>query len=90
MLIGLLNIVIEDSKQLVFRDTYLDRLKTFVPAGDNPAYPDVLVALRVLQQSLQRSQSMLDAESGKQYKVFIQVQTVLTALQVAQGREAVS
>ena len=59
LLVEIVNSLISDAKGLIHRDTYLERLKTFVPAGDNPAYPDVLVALRILQQTLSRFESMV-------------------------------
>jgi hypothetical protein len=37
------NDIVLDAKAIVEGDTYLDRVKEFVPAGNNPVYPDVLV-----------------------------------------------
>ena len=53
------NDVIRDSKAMVKGDTYLDRIKEFVSAGNNPLYPDVLVTLRALQQVLERFEENL-------------------------------
>ena len=87
LLVEIVNSLISDAKGLIYRDTYLDRLKTFVPAGDNPAYPDVLVALRILQQTLSRFNSMLLSEDANHAEVGEQLRTVLAALQVAEADE---
>ena len=87
LLVEVVNSLIFDAKGLMHRDTYLDRLKTFVPAGDNPAYPDVLVALRILQQTLSRFDSMLDSESADHGEVGEQLPTILAVLQVAEEDE---
>jgi hypothetical protein len=49
-----INEVIGDAKNIVSGDAYLDRVKEFVPAGDNPVYPDVLMTARVVSDCLQR------------------------------------
>lgn len=87
MLVDLANSLITDAKAVVFRDTYLDRLKTFVPAGDNPSYPDVLIALRVVQQTLERFASLLEAETAKHSDIGSQLATIVAALQVAHQDE---
>ena len=48
------NDIIRDAKQLIKGDVHLDRIKEFVPAGDNPVYPDVLVSIRSVRDSLDR------------------------------------
>lgn len=48
------NNIIRDAKSILDNDTYLDRTKEFVPAGDNPVYPDVLLSVRVVRESLGR------------------------------------
>jgi hypothetical protein len=87
LLVEIVNSLIADAKELVHRDTYLERLKSFVPAGDNPAYPDVLVALRILQQALGRFKSMLTAEGAEHLEIGGQLKTVCAALEVAQDDE---
>ena len=87
LLVEVVNSLISDAKALVYRDTYLDRLKTFVPAGDNPRYPDVLVALRILQQTLTRFQSMLESETATHSEAGEQIHTVLGALEIAKADE---
>jgi hypothetical protein len=48
------NDTIRDAKKIIKKDVYLDRIKEFVPAGDNPVYPDVLVIIRSVRDSLDR------------------------------------
>ena len=50
------NDIIRDAKEIVTDDTYLDRIKEFVPAGDNPPYPDVLVVMRGVRDGLERGE----------------------------------
>ena len=54
------NNIVRDAKTLIEGDPYLDRIKEFVPAGDNPVYPDVLLTARVVQQAVGRYQRQLD------------------------------
>lgn len=48
------NNLIRDTKEVIQGDPYLDRIKEFVPAGDNPEYRDVIIVLRQLRQSMDR------------------------------------
>jgi glucose-6-phosphate-specific signal transduction histidine kinase len=48
------NDVIRETKQLLADDIYIQRLKEFVPAGDNPQHRDVVVVLRQVRQGLDR------------------------------------
>ena len=54
------NDIVRDAKALITSDTYLDRVKEFVPAGDNPVYPDVLLSIRAVRQSLERAETHSD------------------------------
>jgi hypothetical protein len=87
LLVDLVNNLISDAKDLVFRDTYLDRLNKFVAAGNNPNYPELLLALRVLRQSLERFATMMKAESAKQSSIVLELRTILAALQSAKAQE---
>ncbi|MEP6496097.1 MAG: hypothetical protein ABJF01_25705 [bacterium] len=53
------NQTIRDAKAMVAKDPFLDRVREFVPAGNNPVYPDVVVALRTVRQSLDRAGARL-------------------------------
>jgi hypothetical protein len=55
------NEIIGDAKALVTGDSYLDRVKQFVPAGNNPVYPDVVVHLRTVRGALVRYKETLEA-----------------------------
>jgi hypothetical protein len=48
------NEFIKDAKALMAEDTYVQRQKQFVAAGDNPQYRDVVVVMRQLRQGLER------------------------------------
>ena len=61
------NDAIRDAKEIVTNDAYLDRVKEFVPAGENPVYPDVLIVLATVQGALRRAQPAL-AEQEKRYR----------------------
>jgi len=87
LFVELANNLIADVKTLVFRDTYLDRISQFVPAGDNPSYPDILIKLRVVQQCLQRFDLMLKSESAKHSSIVLELRTILAALQIAKLEE---
>jgi len=65
----------------------LDRLKSFVPAGDNPSYPDLLLSLRILQQTSERFTSMLDAETQRHFSLGSELRTIAAALRIAEQDE---
>jgi hypothetical protein len=50
------NDIISDAKKLIKtkEDVHMDRIKEFVPAGDEPSYPDVLVVTGSVRHCLQR------------------------------------
>lgn len=54
------NDIIQDAKKIVKNDVHLDRVKEFVPAGDNPVYPDVLLIMRSVCDSLERCDTDLN------------------------------
>lgn len=49
-----INDVIRETKQLAQKDTFVQRLNEFVPAGDNPELRDALMVMRQIRQGLQR------------------------------------
>lgn len=75
------NEVIRDAKQIVENDVYLDRIKEFVPAGNNPVYPDVLVTMRSVRQSLQRCEKTLEKQEEQKLKTLTRARTVVGALE---------
>ena len=52
--LGVVNRLIEKSKRLLDGDRIVGEISSFVAAGDNPEYRDVLTVLRQLRQGLQR------------------------------------
>jgi hypothetical protein len=60
LVVDQINDIIRDAKVIVQNDVYLDRIKEFVPAGNNPVYPDVLIVARAVRQGLERCESGFD------------------------------
>lgn len=87
LLVEVVNTQIADAKALIFRDAYLDRLKSFVPAGDNPNYPDLLLSLRILQQTSERFASMLEVETQRHLSIGSELLTIAAALSIAEQDE---
>jgi hypothetical protein len=75
------NDIIRDAKAIIEGDTYLDRIKEFVPAGNNPVYPDVLLTLRTVQQALLRYGSGMDNREKELSKTLQECRTVVAALE---------
>lgn len=75
------NDIIRDAKQIVENDVYLDRIKEFVPAGNNPVYPDVLVTIRVVRQSLYRCGKNLEKQEERILGALTKARTVVGALE---------
>ncbi|MCU1336364.1 MAG: hypothetical protein JWO19_1945 [Bryobacterales bacterium] len=82
------NHIVRDAKGLIEGDIYLDRVKEFVPAGDNPVYPDVLVTLRSVQQSLQRFDSTNKQQLSRLGNLLSQARTIEAALDVVLSQDA--
>jgi hypothetical protein len=75
------NDIIRDAKQIVENDVYLDRIKEFVPAGNNPVYPDVLVVSRAVRQSLHRCGIALKRQEEHALITLTRAKTVVGALE---------
>jgi hypothetical protein len=74
------NDIIRDAKKVVSKDVHLDRVKEFVPAGDNPVYPDVLVTIRAVRDSLDRCSKELGNKAEALKLRIGKAQTVIGAL----------
>lgn len=59
------NDIIRETKQLIESDSYVQRLKEFVPAGDNPQHRDAVVVLRQIRQGLDRFSDELHSKIDK-------------------------
>lgn len=76
-----MNDIIRDAKKVVQNDVYLDRIKEFVPAGNNPVYPDVLIVARAVRQSLERCESEFDDGKNRIKNAITRARTVIAALE---------
>jgi septal ring factor EnvC (AmiA/AmiB activator) len=74
------NDVIRDAKTIIEGDTYLNRIKEFVPAGNNPVYPDILVVIRAVQQSLARSRAISEQRRTRIAGLLLEGTTIRGAL----------
>lgn len=85
-----INEIVRDAKAIIDGDAYLDRVKEFVPAGENPLYPDILLATRTVQQCLARTVKGIEERSKQASKSLRDAQTVAAGLkhQVETGRQA--
>src|SRR5258708_16061393 len=75
------NDIIRDAKSIVKNDVYLDRIKEFGPAGNNPVYPDVLVSIRSVRDSLERCSEELEARLTSFQEGLGKAETVVGALE---------
>jgi hypothetical protein len=75
------NDIIRDAKQIVESDVHLDRVKEFVPAGNNPVYSDVLVVARSVRQSLDRCKKEFDRKEIRLLKTTTRATTVIGAVE---------
>jgi hypothetical protein len=86
-----INSIIGDTKRLVSSDPYLNRTSEFVAAGNNPVYPDVLLALRSVLQSLDRCQSRKREQQVALLGVQNEIKTIVAALEIwSEGQDEVS
>ncbi len=65
LLLEQVNQVIGETKEIIKRDPYVQRLNQFVAAGDNPEIRDVVVILRQVQQALDRFAPFLNRTEGE-------------------------
>jgi hypothetical protein len=74
------NSIVRDAKALIKQDVYVDRIKEFVSAGDNPVYPDVLVTLRAVKQAVDRCNPRLEESIKRIIWKLSEARTIATAL----------
>jgi hypothetical protein len=85
------NLIISDAKRIVPDDAYLARTHEFIPAGNNPVYPDVVVAMRAVLQSLGRFREKLAEETKTNAEVLNELTTISEAIRLRfEGEEVVS
>lgn len=73
------NEIIRDAKAIVTGDAYLDRVKEFVPAGENPVYPDVLMVAATVQAAVRRAGPVLKEEEERLHDAWRNVGTIAAA-----------
>jgi hypothetical protein len=81
------NNIVRESKGLIQGDPYLDQIKEFVPAGNNPVYPDVLWVARAVQQAVERYGAELRSEEELLEPKLLLGKTILAALRFFTERE---
>lgn len=81
MMVNGMNEIVRDAKLIVSGDTHLERVKEFVAAGDNPAYPDVLLKARTVMGSLERFKRRLEAREKEAQKMLREAKTIEFATQ---------
>ena len=82
LIVTRMNEIIGDAKAMVSEDTYLDRVKEFVPAGDNPVYPDVLMTARAVRDCLDRFGERTKADRERVSSKLNEAWTIQVALQL--------
>ncbi len=76
------NDIIRETRELLKDDVYVQRLKEFVPAGNNPQLRDVVVVLRQLRQGMERSSTTASDFQRQASSLAHQAQVVVTALEL--------
>ena len=76
------NSIISDAKRIVGDDPYIRRTHEFVAAGNNPVYPDVVLALRAVTQSLDRYRTKKNEEAVFRAGTLHELNTILAAMQL--------
>lgn len=74
------NEVIREAKDIIKGDLYLDQVEQFVPAGNNPLYPDVLVSIRAVRDSLVRGGKKFEGDRNQLNERSRRARTLIGAL----------
>lgn len=83
------NSIIADTKRMIIDDPFLKRTHEFVPAGNNPVYPDVLLALKSVLQSLERFRAKKNEENTTYSGILSELDTILAAINLKlEGEES--
>ena len=82
------NNIVRDAKSIIVDDSYMERVKEFVPAGTNPVYPDVLITLRTVRQAVARFGEGRTDREKQHFRKLGEARTVLAALKCClEGKE---
>lgn len=85
------NDIVRDAKTLIKGDAYLDRVKEFVPAGNNPTYPDVVITIKTILHALGRAESRFEEATEAIGKRLAEALLLQEALRLyCEGEESVS
>lgn len=76
------NDIIRETKELLKVDVYVQRLKEFVPAGNNSQLRDVVVVLRQLRQGMERAGTDASGFQRRAKHLADEAQVVTTALEL--------
>jgi hypothetical protein len=66
LIVESINDIIRDAKLLVQGDPHLDRIKEFVPAGNNPSHSDVLLKTKLVRSAVGRGKQFLTSHVSAQ------------------------
>jgi hypothetical protein len=81
------NDIIRETRELLQEDVHVQRLKEFVPAGNNPQLRDVVVVLRQIRQGMDRFRTKLTDFEGKASSLISQADTVILAIEYQLANE---
>ncbi len=91
LVLGQVNDVIRESKELAADDPFMKRYAEFVAAGDNPEHRDVVVVLRQIRQGLDRFAEALPSTREQADELLSDAYGIQMALQIFQeGDEEVT
>ena len=82
LMVESINRIIQDAKALMDEDLYIGRLKEFVPAGDNPTYPDVLMVTRTIMSAADRARPRFTSAVKKAAAKSLDARTFKCALEL--------
>lgn len=74
------NDFVREAKELLPHDAHVQRLREFVPAGNNPQMRDVVIVLRQIRQGMDRFDTKIRVFEGEAYPLTRQADTIIFAL----------
>lgn len=83
LMVTQINDAIADAKNLIEGDVYLDRVKPFIPAGNPPSYPEVLLVTKTVEEVLVRRGGDFDARLEVIQQKLHEASTVQAGLECA-------
>ena len=80
------NSIIREIREFMTHDPYIEKLNTFVPAGDLPEVRDVLLALRLARQRMEYFSNKLNQEKQKMDTLLLEAKVIKVALELFQQK----